>query len=228
MEEINKLKEKNKNLENDLYNKQYIINQYDDKIKNYNKILDDNNILQDEKEKLTKYIYELQAYDEKVVLEYQKLQQQLELEKQNNNDNNNKPKKYFSNNELSINTNDFYIIDRKKYQKREKRNYNYGTNGGNNNEEENEEEYEEENRDENEDENKDNKKVQFYDEKDEDEQTKKKERMKKAMKRVNNRRKIMDKEWAEKNQFKKSNKIQGMAGELESKLKYVEGRSFAD
>ena len=237
LKEINKLKEKNKNLENDLYNKQYIINQYDEKIQNYNKILDDNKILQDDKEKLTKYIYELQAYDEKLILEYQKLKQQLELEKQNNNDNNNnnnKQKKYFSNNELSMNTNDFFdIIDRRIYHKRKKRDYNnYGTYGENNNEEENEEEYEEEKGDENEneeeyDENKDKKKVKFSEEKDEDDKAKREERMKRAMKRVNNRRK-MDKEWAEKNQFKKSNKIQGMAGELENKLKYVEGRSFAD
>ena len=232
LEEIDKLKEKNKNLEDDIYNKQYLINQYDVKIKNYNKILDDNKILQDDKDKFTKYIYELQEYNEKVILEYQKLKQQLELEKQNknNNDNNNnynyKPKKYFSNYELSINTNDaFDIINRKIYKKREKKNYyNYGIYGDNNREEENEEEIEEENGDENEEEEYEKKRV----ENDEDEKAKRQERMNRALKRVNNRRKMMDKEWAEKNKFRKSEKIQGMAGELEGRLKYVEGRSFAD
>ena len=48
-----------------------------------------------EREKFIKYINEFQAYDEKVILEYQKVKKQLQIEVQKNNMNNNNPKSYF-------------------------------------------------------------------------------------------------------------------------------------
>ena len=67
--------------------------------------------MQIEREKFVKYINELQEYDEKVILEYQKVKQQLEIEKEKTNlANNNNIKKYFTNEELEIKTNELFNI----------------------------------------------------------------------------------------------------------------------
>ena len=81
-----------------------------------------------EREKFIKYINELQAYDEKVILEYQKVKKQLQIEVQKNNMNNNNPinpKKYFTNDELGIISNEIInILAQKKNDKKELENKN--------------------------------------------------------------------------------------------------------
>ena len=110
--EIEKLNSINQQLENELINKQNIINQYEAKFEEYSKIVEDNNRLQIEREKFTKYIYELQEYDEKVIIEYKKIKQQLEIEKSKNKSDNNEQNtnKYFDLNELEIIQNDLFGI----------------------------------------------------------------------------------------------------------------------
>ena len=132
MDEVEKLNEKNKEIENELNEKQNLIDEYELKLKekendkekdkdNNNdkeyatdskeieKLKEENQRLQIEREKFIKYINELQVYDEKVILEYQKVKTQLQIEIQKNNLNSNNPqnvKKYFTENELSINSNE--------------------------------------------------------------------------------------------------------------------------
>lgn len=130
VDEVEKLNEKNKEIENELNEKQNLIEEYEVKLKEKEndkekeknndkekatdsqeneKLIEENQRLQAEREKFIKYINELQAYDEKVILEYQKVKSQLQIEIQKNNLNNNNPqnvKKYFTNNELSVNSNE--------------------------------------------------------------------------------------------------------------------------
>ena len=107
-EEIDKLNNANKELEKQLKEKQDSSNQN----KDVDKIMEDYKRLQTEREKLVKYINELQEYDEKVILEYQKVKQQLEAEKQKNNDLNKgqNSKKYFSIDKLEQIPKDFFTI----------------------------------------------------------------------------------------------------------------------
>jgi hypothetical protein len=124
VDEVEKLNEKNKEIENELNEKQNLIEEYEVKLKEKEKetgkenvtdskenekLIEENKRLQTEREKFIKYINELQAYDEKVILEYQKVKSQLQIEIQKNNLNSNNPqnvKKYFTENELSIKSND--------------------------------------------------------------------------------------------------------------------------
>ena len=132
VDEVDKLNEKNKEIENELNEKQNLIDEYEVKLKEKEndkekgkgkendkenatdskeneKLIEENKRLQEEREKFIKYINELQAYDEKVILEYQKVKSQLQIEIQKNNLNSNNPqnvKKYFTENELSIKSND--------------------------------------------------------------------------------------------------------------------------
>ena len=124
VDEMEQLNDKNKEMENELNEKQNLIDEYEAKLKergketnkenapdsNENeKLIEENKRLQSEREKFIKYINELQAYDEKVILEYQKVKTQLQIEMQKNQLNSNNPqnvKKYFTENELSINTNE--------------------------------------------------------------------------------------------------------------------------
>ena len=312
------LKENNKKLENELNDKKNIIKRYeerikeynnklndslkiiddysnrfkqyenDDKFQNYNKLVEENNKLQTEREKLTKYIYELQVYDEKVIIEYQKVKVELEKEKQKNKMNNNTTpstnaapitKKYFSNNELSINTNSIFCYENKnkklkpnQYEmgylseqflvdsgrsrgtpsgdtRRERENnFNYNNKYHKNNDRyRNNNDYYEDNRrrderrpvsyynedrardrrnerryDDNDYNRKKHNRVGFEDRRDDDDfdledEHKRAESTKRAMKRINNRRKL-DKMNEDKNKFRKSNKIAGMAEELEGVL----------
>ena len=111
-EEIENLNALNQKLENELNEKQNIINEYSTKFQEYNKIAEDNNRLLIEREKFTKYIYELQEYDEKVIIEYKKLKQELEIEKNKNKSDNAEEKKvkYFDPYELAIISNDLFDI----------------------------------------------------------------------------------------------------------------------
>ena len=313
------LKENNKKLENELNDKKNIIKRYeerikeynnklndslkiiddysnrfkqyenDDKFQNYNKLVEENNKLQTEREKLTKYIYELQVYDEKVIIEYQKVKVELEKEKQKNKMNNNTTpgtnaapitKKYFTNNELSINTNSIFCYENKnkklkpnQYEmgylseqflvdsgrsrgtpsgdtRRERENNfsNYNNKYHKNNDRyRNNNDYYEDNRrrderrpvsyynedrardrrnerryDDNDYNRKKHNRVGFEDRRDDDDfdledEHKRAESTKRAMKRINNRRKL-DKMNEDKNKFRKSNKIAGMAEELEGVL----------
>ena len=124
VDEVEKLNEKNKEIENELNEKQNLIEEYEVKLKEKEKetgkenvtdskenekLIEENKRLQTEREKFIKYINELQAYDEKVILEYQKVKSQLQIEIQKNNLNSNNPqnvKKYFTENELSIKSNE--------------------------------------------------------------------------------------------------------------------------
>ena len=291
LDEFEILQANNKKLENELNDKKNIIKRYEDRIKeynnklndnkkimedyanrfkqyenddkfqNYNKLLEDNNKLQADREKLTKYIYELQLYDEKVIIEYQKVKVELEKEKQKNKMNNNttpdpnmpNTKKYFTNNELSINTNSIFCLESKnkklnpnEYEMgylseqflvekdsgrnrgnpsgdtgRERENnfsnYNNKYNKNNDRYRNNNDYY-----DDNDYNRKKQNRVGFEDRRDDDDYDleddhKRAESTKRAMKRINNRRKL-DKMNEDKNKFRKSNKIAGMAEELEGVL----------
>ena len=279
MEENEKLDDKNKEIENEINNKQNIINEYENKIKEYDKIIEINNTLQIEREKFVKYINELQEYDEKVILEYQKVKQQLEIEKEKNNlANNNNIKKYFTNEELEIKTNELFNIinqnqenidDNEKENEYENDNQPFISQNNiyENNIEENknnveqipetvkkEEEIIEQkvqkdvkldkhkekkdtnkiiNNNENieEKKNKQKYKVSFgadkYDIKNRKDIKKRDESLSRAMQRINNKRR-MDKISEEKNKFRKSKKVEGMAGNLEDKLKNNEGKFYVD
>ena len=100
LKEIDQLNEQNKE-------KQNILNEYEKKMSQYDQVVEVNNILQVEKEKYTKYIIELQEYNEKIIIEYNKMKAQLENElsnKKNNNNNN------FNSNELDIISADFFEL----------------------------------------------------------------------------------------------------------------------
>ena len=75
--------------------------------------------------------------------------------------------------------------------------------------------------------NKKKNKVSFVEKNDELKKKKRKESFDKSMKRLNNRRR-MDKDDENKNKVRKSNKIQGMAGSLEDKIKNNEGKFYVD
>ena len=141
LDEIDKLNEKNKEIEKELNEKQNLINEYESKLKDNKenpkdnndiksndneKLIEENQRLQAEREKFIKYINELQEYDEKVIAEYQKLKTQLQIEIQKNNLNSNNPqnvKKYFTNNELGVTSNDtisIYLKDDTKEKKENK------------------------------------------------------------------------------------------------------------
>ena len=75
--------------------------------------------------------------------------------------------------------------------------------------------------------NKKKNKVSFGEENDELKKKKREESFGRAMKRLNNRRR-MDKNDEDKNKVRKSNKIQGMAGSLEDKIKNNEGKFYVD
>ena len=92
--EFSKLSEKNKENENQINKMQNIIKDYEEKLEKYTEII---NTLQNEKEKYTKYIIDLQEYNKKIIIEYQKIE--LELQKINNNKEGNK---YFINEKLNI------------------------------------------------------------------------------------------------------------------------------
>ena len=312
-EEIEQLNEKNKSIENKLNEKQNLIDEYEKKLKekekentneNENesspkenekekeiddkeneKIIEENKRLKAEREKFIKYINELQAYDEKVILEYQKVKKQLQIEVQKNNMNNNNPinpKKYFTNDELGIISNEIInILAQKKNDKKESENKNDLIESNEvinvKPEEKNEliqkEKEEEENKNDinndlkeekadnnqtpltqnskenitenkeekkilkknilkNEDyidENKKKNKVSFPEKENEDNMAKNKreESMKKAMKRLENKRK-RDSEIEEKNKLRKSEKISGLAQQLERTLNKGEGRIYVD
>ena len=104
---VNNLAEKNKDFDNLLKEieklneqnneKQNMLNEYEKKMSQYDQIVEVNNILQVEKEKYTKYIIELQEYNEKIIIEYNKMKAQLESELSNKKQSNN-----FNSNELDI------------------------------------------------------------------------------------------------------------------------------
>lgn len=98
LNEIEKLNQQNKE-------KQNMLNEYEKKMNQYNQIVEINNILQVEKEKYTKYIIELQEYNEKIIIEYNKMKAQLERELSNKKNNNN-----FNSNELDIISADFFEL----------------------------------------------------------------------------------------------------------------------
>ena len=268
MDEIEKLNETNKELENELKNKQNIINEYDNKIKEYNSIIEDYNRLQVEREKFIKYINELQEYDEKVILEYQKVKQLLELEKQKNINNSglNPKKYYFTNDELNIILNDLFSIINKQeiIQNKDEldiqreinelkakiklKNYDDNIYEDNQNKEQEPIQESESNDNDNIEEKNDEKaeSMEAVEEKEEiQEKTKKKNKVSfgvkdldisdkkaqdsysRAMKRINNSRRMSRLKEVE-NQFRKSKKIQGMAGELEGKLQENEGKFYVD
>ena len=81
-----------------------MLDEYSTKIKQYEEI---NNLIQTEKEKYEKYILELQQYNEKIIIEYQKMKSQLELELQKNTNNNNN---FFNHEKLKINPTDYFDI----------------------------------------------------------------------------------------------------------------------
>ena len=308
-EEIEKLNEKNKSIENKLNEKQNLIDEYEKKLKekenentNENEtspkekekkiddkdneaIIEENKRLKAEREKFIKYINELQAYDEKVILEYQKVKKQLQIEVQKNNMNNNNPinpKKYFTNDELGIISNEIInILAQKKNDKKELENKNDFIESNKvinakpeekdeliQNEKKEEEnkndinnDLKEEKVDSNQtpltqsskenitenkeekkllkknilkneddiDENKKKNKVSFPEKENEDNSAKNKreESMKKAMKRLENKRK-RDSEFEEKNKLRKSEKISGLAQQLERTLNKGEGRIYVD
>ena len=294
-EEIEQLKEQNNSIENKLNEKQNLIDEYEKKLKEKEKgneneaspqekekekeiddkqnenIIEENKKLKDEREKFIKYINELQAYDEKVILEYQKVKKQLQIEIQKNNMNNNNPinpKKYFTNDELGIISNEIVnILSQKKNDKKESEEKNdlikshefINSKPEEKNEliqkekEENKNdinnELKEEKLDSNSkenirenkegkkllknedyiDENKKKNKVSFSEKEKEDSlaKNKREESMKKAMKRLENKRK-RDSEFEEKNKMRKSEKISGLAQQLERTLKKGEGRIYVD
>ena len=301
MDEIEKLNEYNKQLENELNNKQYIINEYDKKIQEYSIVIEDYNRLQVEKEKYIKYINELQEYDEKVILEYQKVKQLLEIEKEKNLNNEKEGqniKRYFTNDELNIILNDLFSIINNNISQKEKYNIfeidntnqifiinndepdinkniqnevfqqketiNPNTFNDNlyeeyqNNIQEPKQEpiqepepiiyekkveeknkkvnkaeiYEEkgskkDNNDENQEKDKKKNKVTFGPKKINIKEKKGQESLSRAMQRINNKRK-MDKLNEEENKFRKSKKIEGMAGNLQDKIKNNEGKFYVD
>ena len=104
-EEIEKLNDENKEKGEVLNEMQNILNEYRAKLKQYEEI---NNVFQNEKEKYSKYIIELQEYNEKIIIEYQKMKSQLELEIQKNQ--NNYTQNYFNNDKLNIISTDFFDI----------------------------------------------------------------------------------------------------------------------
>ena len=307
IDEIEKLKEYNKEIEDELKNKKNIIDEYEDKIKEYeNKLKEDNNKLKDksdkpkdydklvednnrllmEREKFTKYIYELQEYDEKVINEYHKVKNELENEKKKNmNNNNNNNDKKNNNNKYEIDyLSEEFIIEKKngideeiqteeikdepyknnnikKYTLNPK-NKNSGTiykhtkvedskptyyTKNDEDKKKNERIYDKYNEvevnrnnekdniiDDNEtiedNNNKKKNKVSFgvkNDSNDIDEQYKREESMSRAMRRINNRRKL-DKMNEDKNKFRKSKKITGMAEKLQDKLKNDDRKLFVD
>ena len=220
------------NLENEINKKQNIINEY-----------------AAEREKFLKYINELQEYDKKVILEYQKMKLLLEKEKEKN------FKKYFTNEELEINKNDLFDIinQNQHYEQKNIKEYEIKTinqiflvnnekkndikkeefvcknknKGGNNyiyEKNVNNNNFEDEN-------NKNKNRASFsekrYDIKDKIYKSKRDESLSRAMKRINNRRKI-DKIKEEQNKFRKSKKINGMAGGLQDKIKNNEGKFYVD
>ena len=98
LKEIEKLNEQNNE-------KQNMLNEYEKKMSQYDQIVEVNNILQVEKEKYTKYIIELQEYNEKIIIEYNKMKAQLESELSNKKQSNN-----FNSNELDIISADFFEL----------------------------------------------------------------------------------------------------------------------
>jgi hypothetical protein len=98
LKEIEKLNEQNNE-------KQNMLSEYEKKMKQYNQIVEANKVLQVEKEKYTKYIIELQEYNEKIIIEYNKMKAQLESALKNKKSNNN-----FNSNELDIISADFFEL----------------------------------------------------------------------------------------------------------------------
>ena len=98
LKEIEKLNEQNNE-------KQTMLSEYEKKMKQYNQIVEANRVLQVEKEKYTKYIIELQEYNEKIIIEYNKMKAQLESALKNKKSNNN-----FNSNELDIISADFFEL----------------------------------------------------------------------------------------------------------------------
>ena len=98
LKEIEQLNEQNKE-------KQNMLSEYEKKINQYDQIVEVNKILQVEKEKYTKYIIELQEYNEKIIIEYNKMKAQLERELSNKKDSNT-----FNNDELDIISADFFEL----------------------------------------------------------------------------------------------------------------------
>ena len=269
--EYEKLYNYNKEIENEINNKQNIINEYkikidenENKINECDKILEDYNRLKKEREKFIKYINELNEYDEKVILEYQKVKQQLEIEKQKNNlNNNNTPntKKYFTNEELEIENNNqipipvIYNTEGSNEEEEREENIEEEINQNNYDNNNNYDEYDQNNNnvetaydphikedannikvvkfDDNGKENeiqelKNKKKVTFEEENDELKNKKREESWNRAMKRINNNKRRMDKISEDKKKVRKSDKIKGMAGSLEDRLKNNEGKLYVD
>ena len=107
--EIEILNEKNKEKESQLNELKNMLNEYEIKLK---KIIEENYILQNEKDKYSKYIIELQEYNEKIIIEYHKIKSQLEEEIQKNININNHPiKNHFNNEILNIITTDFFNLN---------------------------------------------------------------------------------------------------------------------
>ena len=98
LKEIEKLNEQNNE-------KQNMLSEYEKKMSQYDQIVEANKILQVEKEKYTKYIIELQEYNEKIIIEYNKMKAQLESELSNKKQGNN-----FNSNELDIISTDFFEL----------------------------------------------------------------------------------------------------------------------
>ena len=96
--EFNKLSKKNIENENEINKMKKIINDYEANFEKYFEII---NNLQIEKEKYTKYIIDLQEYNQKIIIEYQKIQNQLEIELQKNN-NIKEGKSIFNNENLNV------------------------------------------------------------------------------------------------------------------------------
>ena len=235
-EEIGKLNKENEELKNKmlLLNKNYEEN-YSNLEKEINEKQNIINQYVTEREKLIKYIKELQEYDEKVILEYQKMKHLLESQ--------NNYKKYFTNEELEINKNDLFdILNQNQNQNKNIKEYEIETMNQIflvNNELKDDikkEEFAYKNKNVNnnnfEDENNKNKNRASFSEKrydigDKIYKSKRAESLSRAMKRINNRRKL-DKINEEQNKFRKSKKINGMAGGLQDKLKKNEGKFYVD
>jgi hypothetical protein len=75
---------------------------------------------------------------------------------------------------------------------------------------------------------KNKKKVTFEEENDELKNKKREESWNRAMKRINNNKRRMDKIGEDKKKVRKSDKIKGMAGSLEDRLKNNEGKLYVD
>ena len=106
-EEVKKLNETNKEKERKLNEIQKLLNKYELKLRQYN---DENKILQSENEKYAKYIYEIQEYNQKIIIEYQNMISQLESEIEKYKNKIMQEKHHFNTEILNIISSDYFFI----------------------------------------------------------------------------------------------------------------------